>query len=75
MEKQKITLEVPPDTARVFNRATPEQRRRAAQAVRFALLQPAQAADELERLLDDLAAQARAGNLTEDKLKDLLDDE
>jgi hypothetical protein len=75
MRDQKITLEVPAETAQAYERASVLDRRRAAQAVTFALQAPEKATTELERILDAIGREAQERGLTEDKLKQLLDDE
>ncbi len=75
METTTININVPEDVARAYEHASAPDRRRAERALAFALRSRAQAAAELEQLLERMSKTAAARGLTEEKLQKLLKDD
>ena len=81
MQTENITLKVPVDVARLFRSATPEQRIKAGEevsrAIRYLLLSSQEAAQEFNRISEEMGTYAKAQGLTEERLEELLkeDDE
>lgn len=72
MRERKITIEVPEETAEAYEKASPERRERAKQAMAFALLSRPEAAAAFQELTARMSDHARKQGLTPEKLGELL---
>ncbi len=69
---QTETINVRPEVARAFRKATQEQRRRAETAMAVALMSREEAVRELEQIMDRMSDTAQQRGLTPEKLEELL---
>lgn len=72
MKKEKLTIEVPEQTAQAYRDASPERRRRAEEAMQVALMSREEVAAAFDRLTSRTSQYAQERGLTEEKLADLL---
>ncbi len=72
---QTETINVGPEVARAFRKASQEQRRRAETAMAVALMSREEAVRELERIMDRMSDTAQQRGLTPEKLEELLADD
>ncbi len=75
MQTETIRLDVPPEVARRFREATPEQRARATAALAHAVMSREEAVEAFHRIASTLSAEARENGLTEEGLQALLDED
>ena len=75
MQTEKISFEVSRKTAQVFRSASPEERQRIQAMIEMSLMSREEAADQLERIMDDMSRTARERGLTDDLLEEILNDE
>ena len=73
MQKRKITIEVSEDIAASYERASPEKRHRAQQAMAYALLSRTEAAEAFQDLTARMSDYARKQGLTPERLDELLE--
>ena len=75
MQTEKISFEVSRKTAQAFWSASPEERQRIQAMIEMSLMSREEAADQLERIMDDMSRTARERGLTDDLLEEILNDE
>ena len=75
METQEITIRVDPESARAYEAARPEERRKIDLLLSLRLRQVTGRAAPLEQVMRDISEKAQARGLTEEKLDELLRDE
>lgn len=75
METQEITIRVDPEAARVYQTATPEQRRKIDLLLSLRLKQVMGPVASLKQIMDEISEKAQARGLTEEKLDELLREE
>ena len=79
MQTEKIILDVSPQTALAWHKASPAERERLQQRtdemLRFALMTPEEAAEEFKRLSAETSAHAENQGLTPEILDALLQDD
>ena len=75
MQTEKISFEVSRKTAQVFRSASPEERQRIQAMIEMSLMSREEAADQLERIMDEMSHTARERGLTDDLLEEILNDE
>ena len=74
MATEPITLNVDAEAARVFKAASPELRHKLEALVSLRLLDIAQSKLSIRELMDLISQRAQQMGLTEEKLRELLDD-
>ena len=72
---QEITIRVDPESARAYEAATPEERRKIDLLLGLRLKQVTSPADSLARVMREISEKAQARGLTEDTLDEMLRDE
>lgn len=73
MQTNQITLNVDPDTASAFLRASDEEQQRIAVLVRSQLRRSRkETADELEKLMNKMSAYAKEQGMTDEILREIL---
>jgi len=75
METQEITIRVDPEAARVYETATPEQRRKIDLLLSLRLKQVTGPVAPLKQIMHEISEKAQARGLTEEKLNKLLGEE
>ncbi len=75
MATEPITLNVDAEAARVFNAASPDERRKLEALVSLQLLDVGKPSLSLRALMDLISQRAQERGLTEDQLQELLDDD
>ena len=75
MEKQKIEIEVPRETAEAYRQAPPEVRKRVAQTLAYTLRSRQEAAQAFRELTTRTSAYAAQQGLTPEKLDELLSED
>ncbi len=74
MQTEKISFEVSRKTAQAFRSASPEERQRIQAMIEISLMSREEAAEQLERIMDDMSRTARERGLTDDLLEEILND-
>lgn len=75
METKKITIEVSPEAAQLYEGASPELRRKLDALVSFKLTAVQQSSRPLEEVISELSRKARDRGLTPEILDSILNDE
>jgi hypothetical protein len=75
METKKITIEVSPEAARVYEGASPELRRKLDALLSLRLTEVQESTRSLEEVISDLSRKARERGLTPEILDSILNDE
>lgn len=75
METQEITIRVDPESARAYEAATPEERRKIDLLLSLRLKQVTGPAAPLKQVMREISEKAQARGLTEEKLDELLREE
>ncbi|MGI9174902.1 MAG: hypothetical protein ACR2GR_06255 [Rhodothermales bacterium] len=75
METQEITIRVDPESARAYEAALPEERRKIDLLLSLRLKQVTGRAAPLKQVMREISEKAQARGLTEEKLDELLREE
>ena len=75
METREITIRVDPESARAYEAATPEERRKIDVLLSLRLKQVTGPAEPLQRVMREISEKAQARGLTEEILDELLRDD
>ena len=75
MATEPITVHVDAEAARVFRAATPDERRKLEALLSLQLLEAAKPELSLRELMRRISQRAQERRLTEDQLRELLDDD
>jgi hypothetical protein len=75
MATEPITVHVDAEAARVFRAATPDERRKLEALLSLQLLEAAKPELSLRELMRRISQRAQERGLTEDQLRELLDDD
>lgn len=80
MQAEEITVKVPSEAARAYRNAAPEERIRIEKSLRLSIQAQTnkaafeEATENLERTMDDIGRKARERGLTDEILRDILDE-
>jgi hypothetical protein len=75
MATREISIRVSDRAAQVYEQASDEERRRLDALLSMRLTETGRTTRPLEAIMSDIAREAKARGLTEEKLQELLDDE